>query len=55
MDFYAIYGDLLIQSLNWNNQLLNETLQYMINHKLGHKLSLEKYYQILIIFEIKLK
>lgn len=42
MDFYAIYGDLLIQSLNWNNQLLNETLQYMINHKLGHKLSLEK-------------
>lgn len=41
MDYYAIYGELLIESLSSNNPLLNSTLQYMVNHKLGYLLSLE--------------
>lgn len=40
LDYYADHGDLLIKSVNWNNSLLNDTLQYMVNHKLGYKLSL---------------
>ena len=40
LDYYADYGDLLIKSVGWNNSLLNATLQYMVNHKLGYKLSL---------------
>ena len=33
------HGDLLVNSVGWNIPLLNETLQYMVNHKLGYKLS----------------
>lgn len=40
LDYYADYGDLLINSAGWNNSLLNVTLQYMVNHKLGYKLTL---------------
>ncbi len=40
MDYYANHGDLLIKSISWNNSLLNDTLQYMVNHKLGYRLSL---------------
>ena len=40
MDYYADHGDLLIKSVGWNNSLLNDTLQYMVNNKLGYKLSL---------------
>jgi len=42
LDYYADYGDLLIKSIGWNNSLLNDILQYMVNHKLGYKLSLAK-------------
>ncbi len=40
MDYYADHGDLLIKSVSWNNSLLNDTLQYMVNNKLGYKLSI---------------
>ena len=41
MDYYADHGDLLIKSIGWNNSLLNDTLQYMVNNKMGYRLSLE--------------
>lgn len=40
MDYYVDHGDLLVNSVGWNIPLLNETLQYMVNHKLGYKLLL---------------
>ena len=40
MDYYVDHGDLLVNSVRWNIPLLNETLQYMVNHKLGYKLLL---------------
>ena len=40
IDYYANHGELLILSVNGNNSLLNTTLRYMVNHKLGYKLSL---------------
>ena len=40
MDYYADHGNLLVNSVGWNIQLLNETLQYMVNNKLGYKLLL---------------
>lgn len=40
MDYYIDHGDLLVNSVAWNIPLLSETLQYMVNHKLGYKLLL---------------
>ena len=37
MDYYVDHGDLLVNSVGWNIPLLNETLQYMVNHKLGYR------------------
>ena len=38
MDYYIDHGDLLINSVEWDIPLLNETLQYAVNNKLGDKL-----------------
>ncbi len=40
MDYYANYGDMLTKSIGLNIPLLNDILQYMVNHKLGYRLSL---------------
>jgi len=51
MDYYAIYGNLLINNLSWNIPILSQVLKYMTENKLGHKLSLEKILQM--FFDIK--
>ena len=38
MDYYIDHGDLLVNSVEWDIPLLNETLQYAVNNKLGDKL-----------------
>ncbi len=40
IDYYINYGDLLIQSLSFNNQLLKDLLKYMVENNLGWELSL---------------
>ena len=40
MDYYSNHGDMLINCIRWNIPLLNDVLQYMVNHKLGFRLSL---------------
>ena len=40
MDYYADYGDMLVNCIGLNIPLLNDVLQYMVNHKLGFRLSL---------------
>jgi hypothetical protein len=42
MDYYADYGDLLIKSLSVNIPVLNLTLKYMTENRLGYILTLEK-------------
>lgn len=42
MDFYANHGKMLINSVGWNIPLLNDVLQYMVNNKLGERLSLSE-------------
>lgn len=39
IDCYINYGDLLVQSLSSNNQLLKDLLKYMIENHLGFKIS----------------
>lgn len=50
IDYYANYGDLLLNCLNWNNSLLNGVLKFMTQNKLGEQLSIESilpnYFQI---------
>ncbi|MDY0173933.1 MAG: P-loop NTPase fold protein [Bacteroidales bacterium] len=41
IEYYAIYGDILINSIRWNNPLLNQVLKFMIKNKLGTELYLE--------------
>ena len=41
MDYYSDYGDLLINSINWNNNSLFTVLKYMIQNGLGEHLSIE--------------
>jgi len=41
LDYYANYGELLINNLSWNIPILNQVLKYMTENKLGHRLSLE--------------
>lgn len=48
MNYYANYGELLKNSISWNNPLLNKVLQFMCLNKLGHKLSIE---EIIPIFD----
>lgn len=42
IDYYANYGDLLINNLSWNIPLLRQVLKYMTENKLGYILPLEK-------------
>ena len=42
MDYYAKYGELLINNLSWNIPILSQALKYMTENKLGYILSLEK-------------
>ena len=49
IDYYVDHGDMLIKCTNWNNTLLNSTLQYMVNNKMGRRLSLP---QILPLFSV---
>jgi len=42
LDYYANYGELLINSLSWNIPILKQALKYMTKNKLGFRLSLEK-------------
>lgn len=50
IDYYANYGDLLTNNLNWGIQLLNSVLKHMVQHGLGVHLSIESilphYFQI---------
>lgn len=50
IDYYATYGDLLTNNLNWGIQLLNSVLKHMVQHGLGEHLSIESilphYFQI---------
>jgi hypothetical protein len=41
LDYYANYGDLLINNLSWNIPVLNLALKYMTENELGCNLSLE--------------
>lgn len=42
MDYYQNHGTMLINSVGWNIPLLNDVLQYMVNNKLGYRLSLSE-------------
>lgn len=42
IDYYADYGQLLINNLSWNIPVLTQVLKYMTEKKLGQKLTLEK-------------
>jgi len=42
MDYYANYGDLLINSLSWNNNILNQVLKCMTEKQLGNNMEIEK-------------
>ena len=42
IDYYADHGDMLVNCIGWNIPLLNDVLQYMVNHKLGFRLSLSQ-------------
>lgn len=42
LDYYANYGDLLINKLSWNIPILGQALKYMTENKIGINLSLEK-------------
>lgn len=42
MDYYQNHGTMLINSIGWNIPLLNDVLQYMVNNKLGYRLSLSE-------------
>ena len=50
IDYYAKYGELLINNISWGNPLLNSVLKYMVQHRLGEHLSIESilphYFQI---------
>jgi len=41
IDYYAKYGDLLIDNLSWNIPVLNQVLKYMTEKKLGCVMSIE--------------
>lgn len=41
IDYYINYGDLLINSINWNNDSLFTVLKYIIKNGLGERLSIE--------------
>ncbi|HBN06229.1 MAG TPA: hypothetical protein DD434_10650 [Bacteroidales bacterium] len=51
LDYYADYGDLLIENLSWSIPLLSQVLKYMTENKLGHRLSLAEV--LSKFFEIK--
>ena len=42
LDYYANYGELLVNNISWNIPILNQALKYMTENKLGYILSLEK-------------
>jgi len=42
VDYYANYGDLLINNLSWNIPSLTKVLKHMTENKVGHILSLEQ-------------
>ncbi|MDR1552634.1 MAG: KAP family NTPase [Prevotellaceae bacterium] len=42
LDYYASYGDLLINNLSWDIPHLAQALKYMTENKLGNTLSLEQ-------------
>jgi uncharacterized protein YjaG (DUF416 family) len=42
LDYYGIYGDLLINNLSWNIPTLSLALKYMTENKLGYMLSITK-------------
>lgn len=51
IDYYATYGNLLINNISWNIPTLSTVLKYMTENKAGYILSLE---QVLpIFFELK--
>lgn len=41
LDYYANYGELLINNLSWNIPILNQVLKFMTENRLGHTLTLE--------------
>jgi len=53
LDYYASYGDLLLESISKNVPALNSVLKYMTENKLGYTLSLEEV--LPKFFEIKNK